>query len=146
VSHFILTQGAGGYECELDVVAFKPQTKHLVHVEPSTDASSWDQREEKYKRKFAAGRKYIPGLFSGLVPAGTVPEQIALLVFAPKTAGRTLAGGTVVHVSEFLKPIIEKFSKVSMLRNQVPEQFTILRTLQFAAEYRADLFGYPTEG
>jgi hypothetical protein len=30
----------GGYECELDVVAFDPISKHLVHIEPSTDASS----------------------------------------------------------------------------------------------------------
>ena len=28
----------GGYECELDVVAFHPETKQLVHIEPSTDA------------------------------------------------------------------------------------------------------------
>lgn len=25
----------GGHECELDVVAFNPETQHLVHVEPS---------------------------------------------------------------------------------------------------------------
>jgi hypothetical protein len=25
----------GGYECELDVVAFDPKEKHLVHIEPS---------------------------------------------------------------------------------------------------------------
>jgi hypothetical protein len=30
----------GGYECELDVVAFHPAKNHLVHLEASMDASS----------------------------------------------------------------------------------------------------------
>jgi hypothetical protein len=30
----------GGYECELDVVAFNPEEKHLVHIEPSVDQRS----------------------------------------------------------------------------------------------------------
>ena len=30
----------GGYDCELDVVAFNPCEKKLVHIEPSLDAHS----------------------------------------------------------------------------------------------------------
>ena len=30
----------GGYECELDIVAFNPATKKLVHIEPSLDAGT----------------------------------------------------------------------------------------------------------
>src|SRR3546814_1397354 len=54
----------GGYECELDVVAFCPQRRHLVHVEPSMDANTWATREARYTKKFEAGRKYIPGIFN----------------------------------------------------------------------------------
>jgi len=131
---------AGGYECELDVVAFHPQTKHLVHVEPSTDAGSWDERERRYKKKFEAGRKYIPGMFPGLLPPDTVPEQIALFVITSRNESRSLAGGRVVHVSAFLEPIITQFAAFSMMKGQVPEQFTILRTLQFVTEYQKELF------
>ena len=56
----------GGFECELDVVAFNPKAKHLVHIEPSMDANSWAERERRYQKKFTAGRKYIPELFQGL--------------------------------------------------------------------------------
>ena len=56
----------GGYDCELDVVAFCPQRQHLVHVEPSMDANTWAEREARYAKKFEAGRKYIPGLLPGL--------------------------------------------------------------------------------
>src|SRR5258708_1364839 len=68
---------AGGHEGELDVVAFHPTKRHLVHIEPSVDAHSWDKREERYAKKFAAGRKYIPEIFKGF-DLPTDIEQIAL--------------------------------------------------------------------
>ena len=37
---------AGGHECELDIVGFHPGTKHLVHIEPSMDASKWEHSEK----------------------------------------------------------------------------------------------------
>ncbi len=37
---------AGGYEGEIDVAAFNPRTKHLVHIETSTDADSWAERKK----------------------------------------------------------------------------------------------------
>jgi hypothetical protein len=42
----------GGYECELDIVAFHPKTRRLVHVEPSLDSDKWEKREQRYKKKF----------------------------------------------------------------------------------------------
>jgi hypothetical protein len=78
-------------------------------------------------------------MFPELLSANAVPEQIALLVFTSKNQERLLAGGKVVHVSMFLERIIAYFASFSMLKAQVPEQFTILRTLQFVAEYRNQL-------
>lgn len=49
----------GGYEGELDVVAFHPETKRLVHVESSMDADSWGKRKQRFTKKFEAGKKYI---------------------------------------------------------------------------------------
>ncbi len=37
----------GGFEGELDVVALNFPHKHLVHVECSLDANSWEQRKAK---------------------------------------------------------------------------------------------------
>jgi hypothetical protein len=91
----------GGYECELDVVGFNPQTKHLVHVEPSMDADSWAEREKRLDKKFQAGRKYIPGLFKGF-QLPTKIEQIALFGFAGKKHPPTCGGGKVVVVQELL--------------------------------------------
>jgi hypothetical protein len=41
----------GGYECELDIVAFHPEKKHLIHIKPTTDSSSWENREKIHRNK-----------------------------------------------------------------------------------------------
>ena len=71
----------GGHEGELDVVAFHPVERRLVHVETSMDAENWEKRETKFSRKFKAGKTYIPSLFAGL---GSLPEieYVALIGIA----------------------------------------------------------------
>lgn len=125
----------GGYECELDVVAFCPQRKHLVHIEPSMDANTWKVREERYTKKFAAGRKYIPGLFNGIPLPGSI-EQIALLGFASNANVKTLAGGRVMTSADFLAEITGEVGKLRVATAAIPEQFPLLRTIQFAYQHR----------
>lgn len=45
----------GGYEGELDVVAFNPVKKLLIHIEASMDAFSWEKREARFKRNSKLG-------------------------------------------------------------------------------------------
>ncbi|TAH45024.1 MAG: hypothetical protein E6R11_04240 [Rhodocyclaceae bacterium] len=125
----------GGYECELDVVAFCPQRKHLVHVEPSMDANTWKVREARYKKKFEAGRKYIPGLFKGITIPSSI-EQVALLGFASNSNVKTLAGGRVMTSAEFLAEITSEVGKLRIATAAIPEQFPLLRTIQFAYQHR----------
>ena len=127
---------AGGYECELDIVAFNPKTQHLVHVEPSMDADSWANRERRYKKKFAAGRKYIPKLFDGLDVPDDI-EQIALFVFASTKNRQTLAGGKIVTLDQFLAEILVGLGDSTILGAAVPEQLPLIRTLQFVSHYRS---------
>ena len=49
----------GGWGGELDVIAYNPATKHLVHYEPSLDAESWARREERFTKKFTMGRQHV---------------------------------------------------------------------------------------
>ena len=97
----------GGYECELDIVAFNPESKHLVQIEPSMDASSWAERERRYKKKFQAGQKYIPELFKGIDLPKEI-DQIAVFVFASKQNRQVLAGGKILLVSELLEQIFTR--------------------------------------
>ena len=129
----------GGHESELDVVAFNPALRHLVHVEPSLDAESWEKRERLFKKKFDAGRKYIPRLFDGFDLPDEV-EQIAILVFASKSNHPTLGGGKVLLISDLMRQIMEDLGDTKLVSNLVPEHHTLLRTLQFVIEYRKKVF------
>lgn len=124
----------GGYECELDVVAFHPEQSRLVQVEPSLDAHSWEQREKRYQLKFAAGRKYIPALFPNMA-LPPEPEQIALFVFGGRGSRTRLAGGQILFVKEFMAEILEAVRHRRIESAAIPEEFALLRTLQFAANY-----------
>lgn len=125
----------GGYECELDVVAFHPGLQHLVHIEPSMDADNWEKRERRYAKKFEAGRKHIPALFSGMVVPVEI-EQIALLGFGSNAKVKTLAGGRIMTAAELLVEIIEGLVPRRVASAAVPEQFALLRTIQFVCEHR----------
>jgi hypothetical protein len=57
----------GGFEGELNVVGLHPKTKHLLHVECSLDAHTWEKREARFAGKFERGRKYIAPLFGGSI-------------------------------------------------------------------------------
>lgn len=130
----------GGYECELDVVAFHPEKRLLVHVEPSMDSHTWEVREKRFAKKFAAGRSYIPRLFAGLDVPKEI-EQIALLGYAGPKSRTTLADGKVLLVPVLLKEIVAHLANRKIASGAVPEQFVILRTLQFVAEHRKSIFG-----
>jgi hypothetical protein len=130
----------GGYECELDVVAFHPQTKHLVQIEPSMDAESWARREERYRKKFEAGRDYIPVLFDGLDLPDEI-EQIAVLVFASKQNHETLGGGRLVLAKELLEEIFREIRPKRLASDAIPEHLAILRSFQFVTEYRDIVIG-----
>jgi hypothetical protein len=125
----------GGYECELDVVAFHPEREHLVHIEPSMDAHTWAKREARFTKKFQAGRKHIPTLFKGIAVPSDI-EQIALLGFASNANVKTLAGAAVMTASELFVEIVSELKAKRMASAAVPESYPLLRTLQFACEHR----------
>jgi hypothetical protein len=128
----------GGFECELDVVAFNPATSHLLHIEPSMDADSWENRERRYTKKFEAGRKYIREIFKGLDLPQEI-EQVAVLVFASKQNHTTLGGGRLVMAYELLEDIFRDLKGRSLASNAIPEQLSILRSFQFVTEYRGKI-------
>lgn len=125
----------GGYETELDIVGFNPQMNHLVHIEPSMDADSWSERDNRYGRKFELGREYIPEIFKGFdIPKDV--DQIAILVFASKQNRDTVGGGRIVLIKELLKEIFQHLISKDISSSVIPEHLPILRSFQFVTQYR----------
>jgi hypothetical protein len=124
----------GGYEGELDVVAFHPKEKRIVHIEASSDASSWERREESFRQKFAKGRKYISEVFPDIDVSGINVEAIALLAeVRGKKHPSKVGEGTVKPMDEFLDEI--KAWLPGSTERVIPEQYVILRSLQLAKDY-----------
>jgi hypothetical protein len=124
----------GGYECELDIVAFHPEQGAIVHIEPSLDADSWEKREIRYTKKFEAGRRYIPSLFPGIAIPKQI-DQVALFVFGGGAGRSHIAGGRILFVKDFMAEVRETISSHKVYNSAIPEQFPLLRTLQFAVQY-----------
>ena len=129
----------GGHEGELDVVAFHPLHRHLVHVETSMDADSWSERAQRLSQKFKTGEKHIRQLFSGL----QLPEQIEKrVVFGIGSTAKVkiIAGAQVLMVQDLLFEILTKLKSVSWFSSSVPEAYPLLRTLQVSWTFRQTLF------
>jgi hypothetical protein len=124
----------GGFESELDVIAFHPEQRRLVHIEPSMDCYSWEQREKRFSAKFAAGQKYIPSLFQGFTTLPKI-EPIALFVYAAEEGREFVGGGKVQHIKEFMKEIRSAVADMPVRNKAIPEQYVILRGLQFAINF-----------
>lgn len=120
----------GGWEMELDVVAYEPHQNKILHLEPSLDADTWQRRELRFAKKFGAGRKYVlPELFPWL-PADTPIEQRAILISAAPSR-RLLAGVRVITVDEQMREIRQAVcARGIAAKSAIPEHFPLLRTIQ----------------
>ena len=122
----------GGWAMELDVIAFDPHTGHLLHLEPSLDADTWEKRERRFTKKFAAGREHIvKDVFTWLSP-DTKVEQVAVLVSHPKSRQK-LAGAAIRSVDEVVAEIRGEIQERGLVsRSAIPEQYPLLRMMQLS--------------
>jgi len=125
----------GGHEGELDVVAFNPKSKHLIHYETSTDADSWAGREKRFAKKFGSGVKHIHSLFGGLTLPETI-EKKAIFAFGSDRNHKEVGGGQVQLAEDFILEILRDLKGTSFLSRAVPEKYPILRVLQMVTEHR----------
>lgn len=123
----------GEADCELDVVAFHPETQHLLHVEPSMDASTRQVRTQRYRRKFEAGRRHIPTMFEALTPVRDV-DQVALFGYGNRESHAMLEGGRILFVDELVDEIRSALRDRPALAGEVSERFVCLRTIQLTMQ------------
>lgn len=118
---------------ELDIIGYHPQSNRLVHYEPSLDVNAWSKKEARYKKKFAAGQKYITSQLFKWISPETQLEQFAIFTARPK--GHTeIAGGKVLAVDDFVREVINEVSASGkMIGNAIPETYPLLRTIQLVS-------------
>jgi len=124
----------GGWDAELDVLAYEPKGQRLLHVELSGDSNPWQVRKARFlTKKFIFTRaEYEDVLGLGI----RTLERIAVVGYSRTTPADRNWGDNikVVLVPEFLQEIATKIRELGgPQRNVVPEGFPILRTVQAVA-------------
>lgn len=122
----------GGWEMELDVIAYQPRTGDLVHYEPSLDAHSWATRERRYAKKISAARRLILREVFPWLPRSTRVRHVA--IFSSHPAGRDrVAGALVRSVDEFVAEVRGRvIAQGPAIRSAISESYPLLRTLQLS--------------
>ena len=119
----------------MDVVAFHPQNKVLVHVETSTDSLSWEKRKSHFESKFGRAQKHYSELFHFEYDE---VEKIAIVGLRSTIPNGVSFGKDVVIKTgpEFMSEITEYLKEKSPLKQTVPEHWPLIRLLQISAFYR----------
>ena len=127
-------RGKGGWDNELDVLAYDPQSGELVHLETSWDALSWDKREDRFlTKKFVFSDEQYAEI------AGTTPSRIIkrAIVGTSRTQPKE-RWGTDIEVTtapNFIAEISEEIKKKHPMRDVIPETYPCLRSFQFVLAY-----------
>lgn len=124
----------GGWDVELDVLAFSPSDRRLLHIETSGDANSWQERKDRFlKKKFILSRKEYESLIGSEID--TI-EKIAIVGWS--TTKRDLNWGDdikVILIPQLLEEITTKLKETSPMKQAVPESFPLLRAMQMALAF-----------
>ena len=124
----------GGWDVELDVLAYSPSDQRLIHIETSSDANSWQERKDRFlKKKFILSRQEYEELIGSGV---TSIEKIAIVGWGSTKSDLNWGEDIrVLLIPDLLREITTKFKETSPLKQAVPESFPLLRAMQMALAF-----------
>lgn len=120
----------GGYKGEMEVIAYHPIEKKLIHIETSADAEPWLTRKGKFQRIFRDAKDHYDELFKFEIKK---IQKIAIVgVGKPKTPVDFGDEIKIILIPDFFKTITSHISKINPMVSAIPEQYPLLRAIQFA--------------
>ena len=125
----------GGFDVELDVLAYDLPNNTLLHVETSGDADSWAERKRRFlTKKFILTRKEYEAIIGCKV---NKIKKIAIVGYARSTKTNLNWGQDieVALIPDFMKQIAEKLRSQHPTHEAVPEGFPLLRAVQTVLAY-----------
>lgn len=125
----------GGFDVELDVLAYDLPSNTLLHVETSGDADSWEERKRRFlTKKFILKRKEYEAIIGCKVNKIT---KIAIVGYTRSTKTNLNWGQDieVVLIPDFMKQIAERLRSQHPTHEAVPEGFPLLRAMQTVLAY-----------
>src|SRR5438445_70942 len=125
----------GGWDNELDVLAFSARTGELIHLESTWDAEPWPKRKVRFlTKKFVYSQLQYEEIVG--VKISTL-RKIALVGLGRSSNSDLNWGGgvEVVLIPAFIASIAHELAKKDPLKDVVPEGFPRLRAMQLALVY-----------
>ncbi|MBS1618817.1 MAG: hypothetical protein JST76_09880 [Bacteroidetes bacterium] len=124
----------GGYNSEIDVLAFHPKKNEWIQIETSMDTYSWPKRIERIEKKFKHARDFVAKEYGEKAAIGLKQEFV--LVYGNADDKKLKRGSIILakyKIQEILKFIETEHSEID--RELISENYPLLRTLQFANHY-----------
>jgi len=125
----------GGWDVELDVLAYDPINNTLLHVETSGDADSWAERKRRFlTKKFILTREEYEAILGHKV---SKIKKIAIVGYGRSTRVNLNWGPDieVVLIADLISQVAGKLRSQNPVQEAVPEGFPILRAMQAVLAY-----------
>ncbi|MEK7124725.1 MAG: hypothetical protein AAB877_03560 [Patescibacteria group bacterium] len=125
------SKGRGGHSGEIDVAAYNPKTKKLIHIECSTEASTKEKLDPKFQKKFSTARENYDKVFTF---SHKEIERIAIVGFhKPKSKLNFGSDVKIFLIPEFIKEITDELKNKSPMQDAIPESYPLLRAIQYSS-------------
>ncbi len=127
----------GGWEGEMDVVAFEPKERALVHIETSGDADSWGERQARFVKKFHSAEEHYRDVFPWDY---SQVKQVAVVSYREPPEDVNFGSKIeIVSIPELIHEIITELKDKDPRRVVVPEGYALLRAIQFAVGFNSEM-------
>jgi hypothetical protein len=126
---------AGGWDVELDVLAYSPSKQEVLHIETSGDAVSWGERKRRFlEKKFILSKQDYQEILGAEFQR---LKRIAVVGQTKSTRADIDWGGDieVILIPNFLREIATALRKRDIMNEAVPESYPILRSIQMILSY-----------
>ena len=117
----------GGYDGEIDILAYHPSNREMLHIECSMDAGSKKKEEKMAEKKFQQDLDY-----GKIMPFEINNPKKIYIIGQTKSQNQINMPKGVEHIS--LGPFIQKVYNdlpSNITKEIVPEVYPLLRTIQF---------------
>ncbi|HEU4475287.1 MAG TPA: hypothetical protein VFR71_01135 [Methyloceanibacter sp.] len=131
----------GGFEGELDVIAYHFARNHLLHVECSLDALSMPNGNPSLSLSSTEGVSTSRDVFRKVSGDLDLPEPEQIVVLQLQAEVREIGGARLVTVREFVHEVYEGLKGKTPQSKAVPSNLPLLRILQPRRHSKGRLYG-----
>jgi hypothetical protein len=121
----------GGYNGEIDVIAFNYKENQLIHIEASMDANQNEKRVIGFNKKF----RLTLGEYNELLKTEATNIKKIAIVGISKTAIDFGNGIQHITVPDFVNNITNRIKNIDPMKAAIPEGFPLMRAIQFSNYY-----------